>query len=209
MKNKNYIISVIGVVIVLICSIMFTITKNNLKEELETANVNLQVKEDALLDIQEELVYVNQELITTKEDLQFEVEKSHALSENLGSIMGELDELNEMLNVVKSEEYNVAYLGEFTYTYYCDERYPHICGYGIGQTASGAQTEVGTTIAVDPNIIPLGSMVYVEGIGLRIAQDTGGAIKGNKIDILLPTHDECFEQTVISGGVWIVSKKTP
>ena len=208
MKNKNYIICVIGVVIVLICSIMFTITKNNLKEELKTANVNLQVKEDALLDIQEELAHVNKELVTTKEDLQFEVEKSHALSENLGSMMGELDELNEMLNVVKSEEYNVAYLGEFVYTYYCDERRPHICG-GAGYTASGAPTEVGTTIAVDPTVIPLGTMVYIEGIGLRIAQDTGGAVKGNKIDILLPTHDECFEQTIINGGVWIVSKKTP
>lgn len=39
------------------------------------------------------------------------------------------------------------------------------------------------TIAVDPKVIPLGSVVYVEGIGLGLATDTGRLIKGKKIDI--------------------------
>ncbi|PEJ08801.1 cell wall-binding protein EntC [Bacillus wiedmannii] len=41
-------------------------------------------------------------------------------------------------------------------------------------------------IAVDPSIIPLGSKVWVEGYGVAIAGDTGGAIKGHKIDVLMP-----------------------
>jgi len=41
-------------------------------------------------------------------------------------------------------------------------------------------------IAVDPNVIPLGSKVYVEGYGTAVAGDTGGAIKGNRIDVLVP-----------------------
>jgi 3D (Asp-Asp-Asp) domain-containing protein/SH3-like domain-containing protein len=41
-------------------------------------------------------------------------------------------------------------------------------------------------IAVDPSVIPLGSKVWVEGYGVAIAGDTGGAIKGNKIDVLMP-----------------------
>ena len=40
-------------------------------------------------------------------------------------------------------------------------------------------------IAVDPSVIPLGSKVWVEGYGVAIAGDTGGAIKGNKIDVLM------------------------
>ncbi|EAD5711535.1 TPA: LysM peptidoglycan-binding domain-containing protein [Listeria innocua] len=45
-------------------------------------------------------------------------------------------------------------------------------------------------IAVDPSVIPLGSKVYVEGYGEAIAADTGGAIKGNKIDVHLNSVQE-------------------
>ena len=48
-----------------------------------------------------------------------------------------------------------------------------------------------STIAVDPSFIPLGSKVYVEGYGYAIASDTGGAIKGNIIDLFLNSEGEC------------------
>ncbi|WP_246470097.1 3D domain-containing protein [Cohnella nanjingensis] len=54
---------------------------------------------------------------------------------------------------------------------------------GYGVTASGTQVSEGRTIAVDPKVIPIGWWVYIEGIGFRRAEDTGGAIKGKKIDV--------------------------
>jgi 3D (Asp-Asp-Asp) domain-containing protein len=45
-------------------------------------------------------------------------------------------------------------------------------------------------ISVDPNVIKLGTKVYVEGYGYAIAGDTGGSIKGNRIDVFIPTKDE-------------------
>ena len=48
-----------------------------------------------------------------------------------------------------------------------------------------------STIAVDKSIIPLGSKVYVSGYGVAIASDTGGAIKGNIIDVHFPTVAQC------------------
>lgn len=48
-------------------------------------------------------------------------------------------------------------------------------------------------IAVDPSIIKLGTKVYVEGYGYAIAGDTGGSIKGNKIDVFFPTKNEAFK----------------
>lgn len=48
-------------------------------------------------------------------------------------------------------------------------------------------------ISVDPKVIKLGSKVYVEGYGTAIAADTGGAIKGNKIDVLLPSQKEALK----------------
>uniref|UniRef100_A0AAU8BD82 3D domain-containing protein n=1 Tax=Bacillus phage Adastra TaxID=3143958 RepID=A0AAU8BD82_9CAUD len=47
-------------------------------------------------------------------------------------------------------------------------------------------------IAVDPSVIPLGSRVHVEGYGYAIAGDTGGAIKGNKIDIFVPNRQDAL-----------------
>lgn len=44
-------------------------------------------------------------------------------------------------------------------------------------------------IAVDPSVIPLGSKVHVEGYGYATAADIGGAIKGNRIDVFVPTQD--------------------
>lgn len=55
---------------------------------------------------------------------------------------------------------------------------------GIGtRTASGTRVTEGRTIAVDKSVVPLGWWVYIEGIGFRKAEDTGGAIKGNKMDV--------------------------
>ncbi|MBT2689501.1 LysM peptidoglycan-binding domain-containing protein [Bacillus sp. ISL-47] len=47
-------------------------------------------------------------------------------------------------------------------------------------------------ISVDPNVIPLGTKVHVEGYGEAIAGDTGGAIKGNKIDIFMPSKEDAI-----------------
>lgn len=48
-------------------------------------------------------------------------------------------------------------------------------------------------ISVDPKVIPLGSKVYVQGYGYAIAGDTGGAIKGNKIDLFVPTEKQALD----------------
>ncbi|MBY0099711.1 LysM peptidoglycan-binding and 3D domain-containing protein [Mesobacillus maritimus] len=48
-------------------------------------------------------------------------------------------------------------------------------------------------ISVDPSVIPLGSKVHVEGYGTATAADTGGAIKGNKIDVFIPDHDDAVK----------------
>ena len=61
---------------------------------------------------------------------------------------------------------------------------------GGGRTAYGTEARVGE-IAVDPSVIPLGSEVYIEGVGARRAEDTGGDIIGNTIDIYMGSKAEC------------------
>src|SRR5699024_7567196 len=63
---------------------------------------------------------------------------------------------------------------------------------GHGVTATGIDLKENPdtkVIAVDPDVIPLGSVVFVEGYGYAIAGDTGGAIQGNKIDVFVPTQE--------------------
>ena len=62
-----------------------------------------------------------------------------------------------------------------------------------GTTATGIDLNANPdkkVIAVDPAVIPLGSTVEVEGYGTAVAGDTGGAIKGNKIDVFIPSKSE-------------------
>lgn len=71
------------------------------------------------------------------------------------------------------------YIGEFEIT-----AYSYSEGYGENyQTASGETPEPYYTVAVDPAVIPLGTTLYIEGVGEVKAQDTGGAVKGNVIDL--------------------------
>lgn len=62
--------------------------------------------------------------------------------------------------------------------------------FATGRTKMGIPARYGV-VAVDPRVIPLGTMVFVEGYGIAYACDVGSAIKGNKIDLCFPTAAQC------------------
>lgn len=65
-------------------------------------------------------------------------------------------------------------------------------GGGSGITASGIPATYGVA-AVDPDVIPLGTRLYIPGYGEAIAADTGGAIIGNKIDLCMEDYGEAMQ----------------
>ena len=70
------------------------------------------------------------------------------------------------------------------------------CNGCTGVTATGINLKSNPdlkVIAVDPSVIPLGSKVWVEGYGYAVAGDTGGAIKGEKIDLHFPTKSAAYK----------------
>jgi 3D (Asp-Asp-Asp) domain-containing protein len=62
---------------------------------------------------------------------------------------------------------------------------------GKGITFTGTKVRPGVA-AVDPEAIPLGSVLFVPGYGYARAEDTGGAIKGNRIDLYFENKEEAF-----------------
>lgn len=62
----------------------------------------------------------------------------------------------------------------------------------VNCTSTGAIPKAGRTLAVDPKVIPYGTKVYIPSLGgVYVAEDCGGAIKGNKIDIFMNTYSQC------------------
>lgn len=82
----------------------------------------------------------------------------------------------------------------YTADYESTGKNPGDPGFGITATGTVARRSHSgySTIAVDPRVIPLGTKVYVEGYGYAIAEDTGGAIKGNRIDVFLPSNSDAY-----------------
>ena len=93
-------------------------------------------------------------------------------------------------------------LGEFELTWYCTG--PCCCGsYANGLTATGTPATPGRTIAVDPEKIPYGTHVMIAGREY-VAEDCGGAIRGNRIDILAGNHAEALQNGRQTAGVYVI-----
>lgn len=102
--------------------------------------------------------------------------------------INKLNILNTKLKQAKDANKHLKFLGKFKITYYdlsyescnknpTDKDYAH--------TYSGAIAREGVTVAVDKRVISLGSYIFIDGIGCRVAQDTGNKVIGNHIDVFV------------------------
>ena len=94
-----------------------------------------------------------------------------------------------------------ACLGNFKITYYC--ACEKCCNKADGITATGSRVAEGRTIAVDPSVIPYGTKVIIGG-HVFTAEDCGGAIKQNHIDIYVNSHEEAEALGVANASVYLV-----
>ena len=137
----------------------------------------------------------NNALTEEKSDLEFEIiEKDNELykmaldlkvtEKALADTSAFLDQMQDTSEVI-----NYEYIGEYKCTAYCCEKYPHICGGGKGITASGQPIQPDVSVAVgDLKLLPYGTVIYIEDVGIRIVQDTGKLGK-HQIDVAVDTHD--------------------
>lgn len=74
------------------------------------------------------------------------------------------------------------------------------------RTSTGSTPKEGRTIAVDPKVIPYGSIVYIQDYGLFVAEDCGGAIKQNRIDVFTASHNKAIQMGHKVAQVWLIGK---
>ena len=91
-------------------------------------------------------------------------------------------------------------LGRFKLTAYC--ACSKCCGKSDGITASGTKAKQGRTIAVDPKLIPYGTKVVING-RTYVAEDCGGSIKQNRIDVFFNSHKDALNFGIQHAEVFI------
>lgn len=100
------------------------------------------------------------------------------------------------------------YAGKFLCTAYCTEEYPHICGTGDGITASGQPIQADVTVAADRTLLPYGTVLYIEGVGVRVVQDKGADVQGYHLDVAVDTHENALAWSGYGEHrVWIIKEE--
>ena len=143
-----------------------------------------------------------------KGDTLYSIAKKYELTvdqlKSLNQLTTNIIKTNQVLNVSadeatataqeeptsETEEPNVVKTFKVTATAYTAN-----CRGCSGVTSTGVNLKKNPdakVIAVDPDVIPLGTKVWVEGYGEAVAADTGGSIKGNKIDVFIPSKSEAY-----------------
>ena len=145
-------------------------------------------------------------------EIQRDIYKSRAEDwEGTAGIVAQYaDDLADELKIRSKldEKLDVEYAGIFKCTAYCTKKWPHICGTGTGITASGQPIQAGVTVAADQTLLPYGTVVYIEGVGIRIVQDKGAGVQGNHIDVAVSgSHEDALKWTGYGEHrVWIIKE---
>lgn len=138
---------------------------------------------------------------TTKEHSETTTEKPKTETTTKESPK-ETKEETETTTEKRVEDSGLVSLGEFRLTAYCN--CSKCCGQWAGSpTASGVMPRANHTIAVDTSVIPFGTKVVING-NTYVAEDTGSAIKGNRIDIFFDSHSSALNFGVQYAEVFVV-----
>lgn len=103
----------------------------------------------------------------------------------------DLPQMEEVMPQIRQQDATQTQEQTFTVTAYCPCE--KCCGaYANGYTATGAKATQGVTVAADPAVLPMGTEIQIDGHTYTV-QDTGGAIKGNRLDLYFDSHEDALQ----------------
>ena len=177
-------------------NLQINLVKVEIKKQLASEAINFDVvlEEDSSLD--SGLEEVKQEGATGEKEVLYEVVYKNG--KEVSKTVKSSNEVVEPVNKIVAQGTRRTFASrDGQLLNYKSVLYVESTAYsGGGVTATGTvpvrDPNGISTIAVDPRVIPLGSLVYVEGYGKAIAADTGGAIKGNIVDVYVNSNEEAI-----------------
>ncbi|KGM95104.1 hypothetical protein Z968_09885 [Clostridium novyi A str. 4552] len=157
-------------------------------------------------EINEKVIYENGKLISREVVNQAIVQQPTTKVIAMGTLKEQPQRLSRGGSVNHSKMYRMRATA-YTASYSDTGKGPGDSGFGITASGTRVRRSAGgySTVAVDPRVIPLGTKLYIEGYGYAIAEDTGGAIKGNKIDLYFNSDSQVSSWGVRYVNVYIVN----
>lgn len=160
-------------------------TKQMAEEQAEYAVQSANVSKEHAMSLANDYRKQYQDALLEIAELKAENER---LSQQIEDLTRAVEETTFALDEVCYAT-NWKSLGEFKLTYYCNCE--KCCGkWANGRTATGTIPEEGRTVAVDPNVIPLGSTLEIDG-NIYVAEDTG--VHGRVIDVFVTEHERALQ----------------
>lgn len=163
----------------------------------EETNFAVVTKNDSSLEKGDEKVVQEGQKGLQKKQFLITYENGKEVSKELQNTKTVKEPQNKIVHVgtkeIKEITSRSSYGKSFKEYYVEATAYTAYCNGCSGITATGVnliRNPNAKVIAVDPSVIPLGTKVWVEGYGYAVAADTGGAIKGNRIDLFIPNEGQ-------------------
>lgn len=157
------------------------VEQENLSRHQAELDLNLQKRQESLTVMQQKYSQVNEEMAGIQAQVQAAQEKVRQEQEAARAIAAASAPAPAATPAPAGTSGKEMYVTATAYSWQSAGNVTYM-GYNIKENPNIK------LIAVDPSVIPLGSTVWVEGYGVAIAGDTGGAIKGHKIDVVMPDN---------------------
>ncbi len=158
------------------------------KEEYDRISRKAEEKKKEIENTRDTIKEEENQLLKSIEDNKVLLDK---VKNEKGEIQNLLDEIEKRIAMIQPPGLTLTGEWDMTATgYYAFGRGGNDIN-GNGITAIGLRARKGI-VAVDPRIIPLGTKLYIPGYGEALAADTGGWIKGNRIDLCFETLEDCY-----------------
>lgn len=177
----------------------YNIEINNLRNDIHKKDKDIKNKDKEINNQKKVISDLNNKIININNELNNKKIEIDNKNKELVELKKKLISKRNRCSISRGSFNSGRSIGRFRITFYTPYE-----GSIEGKTARGNKAIPYKTIAVDPRIIPLGTKLYIESLGVVIADDTGGAINGNRIDYCVSSKIEASRLGIKYLDVYLV-----